>query len=86
MLGQMISQIPKIKIDLTSVQTNIIVFDISRTGIKPEQAMVKLAKKGLWVVPFGASQLRAVTHLDVNDEDIARAGEILRSVFGNYTG
>lgn len=81
MLGRMISQISKIKIDLTSVQTNIIVFDIKRTGMKSEQAMKKLALKGLWVIPFGATKLRAVTHLDVDDGDIARAGKILRAVF-----
>lgn len=81
MLGQMISQISKIKIDLMSVQTNIIVFDIKRTGMTPEQAMVKLAQKGLWVVPFGATKLRAVTHLDVDDRDIGRAGEIMRKMF-----
>ncbi len=57
MLGQMISQISKIKIDLMSVQTNIIVFDIKRTGMNSEQAMKKLALKGLWVIPFGTTKL-----------------------------
>ncbi|MBI4726269.1 low-specificity L-threonine aldolase [candidate division TA06 bacterium] len=69
-LAQMISQIPKVKIDLMSVQTNIVVFDIKRTGMNPEQAMVKLARSGLWVLPFGETKLRAVTHLDVDDNDI----------------
>ena len=81
MLGQTISQISKIKIDLTSVQTNIIVFDIKRTGMNSEQAMKKLALKGLWVIPFGTTKLRAVTHLDVSDGDIVRAGKILKTVF-----
>jgi threonine aldolase len=81
LLGRMISQISKIKIDLTSVQTNIIVFDIKRTGLNSEQAMKKLALKGLWVIPFGATRLRAVTHLDVSDGDIIRAGKILKSIF-----
>lgn len=81
LLGRMISQISKIKIDLTSVQTNIIVFDIKRTGMNSEQAMKKLALKGLWVIPFGITKLRAVTHLDVDDGDIARAGKILKTVF-----
>ncbi|MDQ7798869.1 MAG: low-specificity L-threonine aldolase [Candidatus Edwardsbacteria bacterium] len=81
MLGRMISQISKIKIDLTSVQTNIIVFDIKRTGMNSEQAMKKLALKGLWVIPFGTTKLRAVTHLDASDGDIVRAGKILKTVF-----
>jgi threonine aldolase len=80
-LAQTISQISKIKIDLASAQTNIVVFDIKQTGLRSEQAMEKLAQKGLWLVSFGPTRLRAVTHLDVNDGDIKRAGEILRSVF-----
>jgi threonine aldolase len=81
MLGQTISQISKIKIDLTSVQTNIVIFDIERTGMNSEQAMARLAQKGVWVVSFGTTKLRAVTHLDVSDGDIVRAGKILKTVF-----
>ncbi|MDP2808300.1 MAG: low-specificity L-threonine aldolase, partial [bacterium] len=81
-LAQIISQISKIKIDLASVQTNIVVFDIKQTGMKPETAMVELARNGLWVVPFGDTRLRAVTHLDVNDRDIVKAGKIMSKAFG----
>jgi threonine aldolase len=80
-LAQTISQIPKIRIDLASVQTNIVVFDIKRTRMSSEQAMDKLAQKGLWLVSFGPTRLRAVTHLDVNDGDVHRAGTILQKMF-----
>jgi threonine aldolase len=80
-LAQTISQIPKIRIDLASVQTNIVVFDIKRTRMSSEQAMDKLAQQGLWLVSFGPTRLRAVTHLDVNDGDVHRAGTILQKMF-----
>jgi threonine aldolase len=80
-LAEMISNIDSIDIDLKSVQTNIVVFDISRTGCTPEKALKKLAAKGLLVVSFGSTRLRAVTHLDVSDSDIKKAGAILNSVF-----
>jgi len=38
------------------------------------------AAKGVLLVPFGHSQVRAVTHLDISDEDIARAAEIIADV------
>jgi len=81
-LAKTISQIPKIRIDLASVQTNIVVFDIKQTGMSSGQAMVKLARKGLWLVSFGPTRLRAVTHLDVNDKDIENAGAIVKKTFG----
>ena len=81
-LAKRISQISKIKIDLTSVQTNIVVFDIKQTGMRSEQAMKELARKGLWLVSFGPTRLRAVTHLDVDDKDIENAGSIVRKIFG----
>lgn len=80
-LAQMISTISKIKIDLSSVQTNIVVFDIKQTGMNSEQAMEKLARSDLWLVSFGPTRLRVVTHLDVDDGDIRLAGTILQKTF-----
>lgn len=81
MLARTISQIPKIKIDLSSVQTNIVVFDIKQTGMNSDEAMEMLARKGLWLVSFGETRLRVVTHLDVDDGDIRRAGTIMQNIF-----
>ncbi len=80
-LAEAISKIPALDIDLKSVQTNIVVFDISRTKMKAEQAMKKCAGQGLWLVSFGPTRLRAMTHLDVGDDGIEQAGAILRTVF-----
>jgi threonine aldolase len=82
LLAEAITGIGSIDIDIASVQTNIVVFDIRRTGLSPEQAEVRLARKGLLLVAFGAASLRAVTHLDVDDRDIERAGEVLGQVLG----
>jgi hypothetical protein len=38
------------------------------------------------VVPFGATTLRAVTHLDVDRGDVERAAEILAEVLGASGG
>jgi threonine aldolase len=80
-LAEAISKIPALDIDLATVQTNIVVFDISRTGMDAGQAMEKCAAQGLWLVSFGPTRLRAVTHLDVGDDGIERAGQIIRKVF-----
>ena len=70
-----------IDLDLTTVQTNIVVFDVSRTRRTPEALTERLAKEGVLVVPFGATRLRAVTHLDVDKKDIQLALRACGKVF-----
>ena len=80
-LAETIAAIPALDIDLAAVQTNIVIFDCARTGMDSEQALRKCAARGLWLASFGRTRLRAVTHLDVGDAGIERAGKVLRSVF-----
>jgi threonine aldolase len=68
-------------IDLATVQTNIVVINIARTNLGVAAACDALKKAGVLVVPFGATTLRAVTHLDVNVADIDRAITIFYKVF-----
>jgi threonine aldolase len=59
-----------IDIDLETVQTNIVIMDIAKTKLAMPAAIEALKKEGVLVVPFGATTLRAVTHLDVSRSDI----------------
>jgi threonine aldolase len=70
-----------IDIDLKTVQTNIVVLDIAKTKLNVPQAVEALKKRGVLVTPFGATILRAVTHLDVSSDDIERAIIIFREIF-----
>ncbi|MCU0606079.1 MAG: low-specificity L-threonine aldolase [Candidatus Edwardsbacteria bacterium] len=80
-LARLIAEVPSLDIDLAAVQTNIVIFDCARTGMDSEKALKKCAARGLWLVSFGRTRLRAVTHLDVGDAGIERAGKVLRTVF-----
>jgi len=80
-LAEAVAELPGVSIDLDTVQTNIVVFDISRSGLDPEQAAVRLARRGVLVIPFGRTMLRAVTHLDVDDKDIETAGREMKRLF-----
>lgn len=68
-------------IDLNTVQTNIVVLDIAKTKINVPQAIEALKKAGVLVSPFGATILRAVTHLDISKNDIERAVNIFHKIF-----
>jgi threonine aldolase len=58
-----------------------VVFDVAQTGVDPQQAALKLFRRGVLVIPFGRTRLRAVTHLDVDDAGIEMAGRSIREIF-----
>jgi threonine aldolase len=60
--------------------TNIVVIDLDPARHDPSKVLSKLNDRGIWLVGFGATRIRAVTHRDVNDEDIELATKALREV------
>ncbi len=80
-LAQGLSQIDGVKIDPNSVETNIVVFDVSETGTDPHRIAESITERGILMIPFGNTLIRAVTHLDVTSEDIERAIGITADVF-----
>jgi threonine aldolase len=80
-LAQNLAKIKGIQIDLESVQTNIVIFDIKNTGKEPAEISLKMKEKKVLLLPFGKTRMRAVTHLDVDREDITYAAEKFEEVF-----
>jgi len=77
-----LQKIPGIKIDPERVQTNIIYFEIRKKGWDAKKAVEELKKREVLVLHIEGPLLRAVTHLDVNDDDIERAILIFGELFG----
>jgi threonine aldolase len=59
------------------VATNIVVFDISDTGIAPAEVSKRLRQRGVLMNAINERQMRAVTHYDVNRQACAQALEAL---------
>ncbi len=81
-LAERLTEIDGIEIDMETVQTNLVVFDVAGTGWKVMQAVEALKRQGVLVVPFGGTTLRAVTHLDVDKRDLEGAVGIFKKVLG----
>ena len=79
-LAEQLAKLPGIRVDLAATVTNIIVFDVAATGRTPVDLAKSAEAAGVKVVPFGATTLRAVTHLDVTRADVERAAAVLTSV------
>ena len=57
------------------VDTNIVVFDISATGLVPADVSAQLRGRGVLVNAINQRCLRAVTHYDVDRAQCAQAVE-----------
>jgi threonine aldolase len=71
-----------IEIDLATVQTNIVVFElVERTGVPDAVTFVDLCReRGVLLNQFGPRVVRAVTHLDVTDDQCRSAASVMRAV------
>jgi len=79
-LAEKLKKIKNLEIDLTRVQTNILLF--KPLNMTLNEAIFKCKEKGLLLTVGTVGYLRAITHLNINDEDIKSAVSILRNVFG----
>jgi threonine aldolase len=81
-LAEGLARIPGIRIDPAKVQTNILICDISGTGMTSADLSRRLAERSVLANGVGPQLMRFVTHLDVNREQCAQALEILAVVCG----
>lgn len=63
-------------------ETNIVMVDLVEPRLQPGAVLAAMERRGVRMTQFGARRLRAVTHLDVDDAGIARAGEALVEAVG----
>ncbi len=63
-----------------TVDTNIVIFRVEASLGTAAEFCQRLKDQGLLMLAIGAQQVRAVTHLDVDESDAVRAGEILAEV------
>jgi threonine aldolase len=79
-LAEGLAQVPGIKINPATVQTNILVFDISGTGMKSDEFTRRLGERGIRAGGVNAEIVRFVTHMDVDRAGCERALEIVREI------
>ncbi len=83
-LAEALNSFPGLVIDLQSVQTNIIIIDISLTGKKATLIAEKLEEHGVRVIAFSPTQIRLVTHLHITDNDVDRTIEIFKKICAQF--
>jgi threonine aldolase len=79
-IGARLAESPFIRIDLATVQTNIVMFHLPPEAPDAETVVARARERGVLVIAFGVRTIRAVTHYDVLRADCETAADILASV------
>jgi len=77
-LAEGVRDVPGLRV--SAPETNIVFLDLEHAALDLPTVHRTLEERGVWLLPYGRRRLRATTHLDVDDESIARAIHVLRAV------
>jgi threonine aldolase len=81
-LAEGLAQIPGVKIDPAQVSTNILICDITGTGMTSSELSRKLLERNVLANGVGPKLLRFVTHIDVNRDQCAEAFRVMTDICG----
>ena len=79
-LANQLAQIPGIKIDPTTVETNILLINVADAKLSAYDISEKLLLDGVRIGAMGSDVMRAVTHLDVDKAGITHAAEAFKTI------
>ena len=79
-LADCLARIPRLSISPEKVKTNIVIFDVSATGMTSEEVLLRLRSQNVMASSVNQSTVRLLTHMDVTRTDCEQAAEIIRKV------
>jgi threonine aldolase len=80
-LAKQLAATPGITLDAAKVRTNIVIFDVQKSGCSSGDVLKALSERGVLAVPVDNNKVRMVTHLDVSRNDVETAANIVKEVF-----
>ena len=79
-LAAELAKLPGIQIDPARVQTNIVIFDVTGTGLATTELTGALKPRGVLMNGINPRQMRAVTHFDVSRQQCASAAAAIAEI------
>jgi threonine aldolase len=80
-LATEICKLKDFQIDLPTVQTNIVIINVERTGKSPDEILRILRANGVLLTLGTYTSVRAVTHLDVSFDAVKKAASVFQRLF-----
>jgi len=77
LIAERLAQSPRIKLDIATVQTNILVFHVTDAAPDAPTVVARAKEKGVLLSAFAPRMLRLVTHLDVSRTQSATAADVI---------
>jgi threonine aldolase len=72
--------LPGVRLDLDTVQTDIVIFELDRPDGSAEQLVAALRQRGVLLGNMGRGRVRAVTHYGISEADVDRALDAIAAV------
>jgi len=82
-LGEGLADIGGIKVDLETVQTNMVCFDLKKSGMDTHQFLPKLAEYNILGSPRPPTKVRLVTHYGISEDDIYATIKAIKEIVRN---
>jgi threonine aldolase len=80
-LAQQINTLKQLRVDMSEVQTNMVIAETEGTGKSQSEVLELLRSRGVLMTSERYSAIRAVMHLDVSMEEVKQAAAIIQSLF-----
>ncbi|GMQ92946.1 MAG: GntG family PLP-dependent aldolase [Acidimicrobiia bacterium] len=78
--AEAINESDEIDVDLASVQTNLVYFEVADAGALVDTCL----QEGVSMLAVGRTAVRAVFHMDVSADNTARAAEVAKAASSNH--
>ena len=82
-LGEGLADIGEIEVDLDTVQTNMVYFDLQKLSMNTYQFLPKLAEHNILGSPRPPTQVRLVTHYGISKEDVYDTIKAIKNIVKN---
>ncbi|MBT7265606.1 MAG: threonine aldolase family protein [Rhodospirillaceae bacterium] len=79
-LATRLAQIPGVKIDPLTVETNILIIDVGEAALSAPEISERLLAGGVRMGAMNPTSMRAVTHLDVDEAGVSRAADLFAEI------
>lgn len=82
LLAEGIAGLPGLELDMSRVQTNIVIFDCKHPTLRSTRLVAALREREVGVLTIEGTRVRAVTHYGIESADIEEAVAVFRQVLG----